>query len=378
MLDVSRLVVVARQSITRGDEELLEFMLYREVGAGKKISQIGLGTSQFGSEAWGYGASYAEHEARLIVRRAVELGITLFDTAAIYGDGRSERILGQALGEDRASVFLATKAHPILPPSFRLRQRAAASASRLGVARLDLYQMHWPNVLAGDGSVMRQMRRLQQDGLIAEVGVSNYSLARWRKAESSLGGRILSNQVAYNLVDRAAEANLAFARDHGRLIIAHSPLAQGLLSGKYDKANRPSNARRADLSYFTPGTLDRIDGLMKTLREIAHAHSVAVAQIALAWVIHDPVVVAIPGASSVAQLENNVAATEIELKDDEYQALDLASKRVVAAAERTGRRQYKISDNVQSVVESAFHGWHVAKTVHGGKAARTSVSAGKG
>ena len=141
-------------------------MLYREVGAGKKISQLGLGTSQFGSEAWGYGAFYAEHEARLIVRRAVDLGITLFDTAAIYGDGQSERILGEALGEDRASVFLATKAHPILPPSFRLPQRAAASASRLGVARLDLYQMHWPNALAGDGSVMRQMRRLQQDGLL--------------------------------------------------------------------------------------------------------------------------------------------------------------------------------------------------------------------
>ena len=106
-------------------------MLYREVVAGKKISQIGLGTSQFGSEAWGYGAFYAEHEARLIVRRAVELGITLFDTAAIYGDGQSERILGEALGEDRASVFLATKAHPILPPSFRLPQRAAGD--RAGV-----------------------------------------------------------------------------------------------------------------------------------------------------------------------------------------------------------------------------------------------------
>src|SRR5579872_3993458 len=291
-------------------------MRYRDVGAGKKISQIGLGTSQFGSEVWGYGAFYAEHEARLIVRRAVELGITLFDTAAIYGDGQSERILGEALGEDRASVFIATKAHPILPPSFRLAQRAAASASRLGVARLDLYQMHWPNALGRDRSVMREMRRLQQDGLVAEVGVSNYSLARWRTAENSLGSRILSNQVAYNLVNRTAEADLAFARDNGRLVIAHSPLAQGLLSGKYDKANRPSNARRVNSSDFTPVALERIDELMKILREVACAHSASVAQVALAWVIRDPVVVAIPGASSVAQLESNVAATEITLKDD--------------------------------------------------------------
>jgi len=353
-------------------------MQYRDVGAGKKISQIGLGTSQFGSEAWGYGTFYAEHEARLIVRRAVELGITLFDTAAIYGDGQSERILGAALGEDRAAVFIATKAHPILPPSFRLPQRAAASASRLGVARLDLYQMHWPNPWPGDGPVMRQMRRLQQDGLVAEVGVSNYSLARWRSAENALGSRILSNQVPYNLVNRTAEADLAFARDNGRLVIAHSPLAQGLLSGKYDKTNRPSNARRVNSSDFTPAALERIDELMKILREIARGHSVSVAKVALAWVIRDPVVVAIPGASSVAQLESNVAATEINLKDDEYQALDLASRSVAATVEPTPRPRGRILNNARSAALSAHYGWQVAMTVRGGKAAKMSVSAGRG
>jgi aryl-alcohol dehydrogenase-like predicted oxidoreductase len=351
---------------------------YRDVGAGKKISQIGLGTSQFGSQAWGYGTFYAEHEARLIVRRALELGITLFDTAALYGDGQSERILGEALGEDRAAVFIATKAHPILPPSFRLVQRVRASASRLGVSRLDLYQMHWPNPLPGDGSVMRQLRRLQQDGLVAEVGVSNYSLNRWRSAEKSLGGRILSNQVAYNLVNRAAEADLAFARDHDRLIIAHSPLAQGLLSGKYDKTNRPSNARRVNSSDFTPVALERIDELLKILREIADAHSAAVAQVALAWVIRDPAVAAIPGASSVAQLESNVAATEIDLKDDEYQALELASRRVTAAAMRTRQTKAAISGLARSLAESARYGWRVARPLHGAEAARTSVSSGRG
>jgi aryl-alcohol dehydrogenase-like predicted oxidoreductase len=357
-------------------------MLYRDVGTGKKISQIGLGTSQFGSEAWGYGASYDEHEARLIVRRALELGITLFDTAAVYGDGQSERILGDALGEDRATVFVATKAHPILPPAFRLAQRAAASAGRLGVDRLDLYQMHWPNPLTGDGSVMRTMRRLQHDGLVAEVGVSNYSLARWRGAESALGGRVLSNQVAYSLLRRPAEAHLAFARDHGRLVIAHSPLAQGLLSGRYDKANRPTNARRADSFDFTPAALERIDELLDVLRETARAHSASVAQVALAWVIRDPAVAAIPGASSVAQLEENVAAAEIDLKDDEYQALDLASRKAAAAAGRAARRPEGIAHRArsaaESALESALHGWQVARTVRGGKAAKTSVSAGKG
>jgi aryl-alcohol dehydrogenase-like predicted oxidoreductase len=269
--------------------------------------------------------------------------------------------------------------HPILPPSFRLPQRAAASASRLGVARLDLYQMHWPNVLAGDGPVMRQMRRLQQDGLVAEVGLSNYPLTRWRRAENSLGSRILSNQIPYSLVHRPAEGILAFAREHGRLIIGHSPLAQGLLSGKYDKANRPSNARRAHLSDFTPAALDRIDELMKILREIASAHSASVAQIAVAWVIRDPAVVAIPGASSVAQLENNVAATEINLTDDEYQALDLASRSVAATAQRAGRpRASVLVDSVRTAAESARYGWQVARTIRGGKAATTGLSAGKG
>lgn len=350
-------------------------MLYREVGTEKRISQIGLGTSQFGSEEWGYGTFYAEHEARLIVRRAVELGITLFDTAEIYGGGQSERILGEALGEDRSSVFVATKARPILPPSFRLRERAAASAGRLGVTRLDLYQTHWPNALAGDGSVMRRMRCLQRDGLVAEVGVSNYSLARWRAAEKALGSRILSNQVEYNLVTRLAEADLAFARDYGRLIIAHSPLAQGLLSGRYDKSNRPGNRRRAHSPYFSPAALGRTDELIKVLREVASAHSASVAQIALAWVIRDPAVVAIPGASNVAQLENNVAATEINLKDDEYHALERASKSVTAAIERGARPGRQLVRQALSAAQSALDGWEVAKAAGSGNAVSPGVSA---
>jgi aryl-alcohol dehydrogenase-like predicted oxidoreductase len=350
-------------------------VLYREIGTGKKISQIGLGTSQFGSEAWGYGVFYAEHEARRIVRRAVDLGITLFDTAEIYGDGQSERILGDALGEDQASVFVATKFRPILPPSFLLRQRAAASARRLGVTRLDLYQLHWPNMLVGDSSVMRQMRQLQLDGVVAEVGVSNYALPRWRAAEKLLGTRILSNQVQYNLITRPAEADLAFARDHGRLIIAHSPLAQGLLSGKYDKANRPRNPGRANSSYFTPEALERFGALLTLLREVAHSHSASVAQIALAWVIRDPAVVAIPGASSVAQLENNVAAAEIALRDDEYQALDAAGRSVASAAEPGGRRNSQILRQARAATESVLYSWHLARAIRGGAAAEVSISA---
>ena len=303
-------------------------MRYLSAGTATRISRIGLGTWQFGSREWGYGESYAGQEARAIVRRAVELGVTLFDTAEIYGFGRSERILGEAIGEDRESVFLATKLFPLLPVAPVVEQRAVASANRLGARRIDLYQVHQPNPVIRDGTIMRGMRALQRVGLVSEVGVSNYSLDRWRAAEHALGSRVLSNQVRYSLVDRSPEQDLLpFAESTGHVVIAYSPLAQGLLSGKYDRGNRPANRLRAASPLFLPENLDRAGDLIATLREVADAHSATPAQIALAWVIHRPAVVAIPGASSVGQLESNVAAADIDLTEAEYQALHTAATR---------------------------------------------------
>ena len=293
-----------------------------------RVSRIGLGTWQFGSRDWGYGQSYAGQEARAIVRRALELGVTLFDTAEIYGYGRSERILGEAIGEDRESVFLATKIFPLLPVAPVVEQRAVASANRLGTRQLDLYQVHQPNPVVKDGTIMRGMRALQRVGLVREVGVSNYSLDRWRAAEHALGSRVLSNQVRYSLVDRSPERDLLpFAESTGHVVIAYSPLAQGLLSGKYHRRRPAANRVRAANPLFLPENLDRAADLLAALREVADAHSATPAQIALAWVIHRPAVVAIPGASSVEQLESNVAAADIDLTEDEYQALHAAATR---------------------------------------------------
>jgi aryl-alcohol dehydrogenase-like predicted oxidoreductase len=306
-------------------------MRYLSAGSDPKtarISRIGLGAWQFGSAEWGYGRDYAEQEAHAIVRRALELGVTLFDTAEIYGFGRSERILGAAIGEDRDSVFLATKIFPLLPVAPVVEQRAVASASRLGTRRLDLYQVHQPNPVVRDGTIMRGMRALQQVGLVGEVGVSNYSLDRWRAAEQALSSQVLSNQVRYSLVDRSPEQYLLpFAESTGHLVIAYSPLAQGLLSGKYDRDHRPVNRIRASSPLFLPENLDRAGDLIATLREVADAHAATPAQIALAWVIRHPAVVAIPGASSVGQIESNAAAADIDLTEDEYQALHAAAVR---------------------------------------------------
>jgi aryl-alcohol dehydrogenase-like predicted oxidoreductase len=307
-------------------------MRYLDIDTAKKISKVGLGTYQFGSAEWGYGERYAGKEANAIVRRALELGVTLFDTAEIYGSGRSEEILGQALGKHRELVFLATKIFPVVPSAFVVKQRAAASARRIGTSRLELYQVHFPNPLVSDRTLMRGMRSLQRAGAIGEVGVSNYSLARWRAAEEALGSRVLSNQVQYSLVQRSPERELLpFAESHDRIVIAFSPLAMGLLSGKYHGTTPPVNPIRASNPLFRPENLPATSQLIEILREVADAHSASPAQIALAWVIHSPAVVAIPGASSVEQLESNVAAAQIRLADDEYSALRQSSARLFAA-----------------------------------------------
>jgi aryl-alcohol dehydrogenase-like predicted oxidoreductase len=303
-------------------------MRYLSCDTAKKISKIGLGTWQFGSKEWGYGQSYAGGEAEAIVRRALDLGVTLFDTAEVYGFGRSERILGQALGKDLGSIFLATKILPVMPIAPVVQQRAVASAGRLGARVLDLYQVHQPNPGVRDGTIMRGMQALQKIGLVNEVGVSNYSLKRWQAAERALGSRVLSNQVRYSLVARSPESDLIpYAEAKGRIIIAYSPLAQGLLSGRYHEGNLPTNRVRMVNPLFLPQNLELASGLIATLQAIADAHKATPAQIALAWSIHSPAVVAIPGASTVAQLESNVAAADIELSEDEYKALVAASDR---------------------------------------------------
>ncbi len=233
-------------------------MRYLATGNAQLISKIGLGPWQFGSQEWGYGDPYAEQEAHAIVRRALDLGVTLFDTAEIYGFGSSERILGQALGEELNSVFLATKILPVLPLAPVVEQRAVASANRLGARHLDLYQMHQQNPVVRDGPAMRGMRALQRVGLIGEVGVSNYSLDRWRAAEAALGGPVLSNQVQYSLVERSPERDLLpYAEAEGRVIIAYSPLAQGLLSGRYNRDNLPANRVRGANPLFLPENIER-------------------------------------------------------------------------------------------------------------------------
>jgi aryl-alcohol dehydrogenase-like predicted oxidoreductase len=301
-------------------------MRYLEVDGLGPVSRIGLGTWQFGSREWGYGEAYAEHEARKIVRRARELGVTLFDTAELYGFGRSERILGEALGAERADVVVATKFFPVAPVPPVIRRRLAGSARRLGLQRVPLYQVHQPNPVVPDSVIMPAMRDLLTEDRIGAVGVSSYSLSRWRAADAALGRPVVSNQVQFSLArSRPLDDLVPFAEREGRIVMAYSPLAQGLLGGRYTAENRPGGVRAANPLFGTEN-LRRAEPLLAVLREVADAHGAQPAQIALAWLLALPQVVVIPGASSVAQMEFNAAAAEIPLADDEQAALTTAAR----------------------------------------------------
>ena len=308
-------------------------MRFIEVG-GVRVSRIGLGTWQFGSKEWGYGRGYVDHVAPAIVRRALELGVTVFDTAELYGWGLSERILGAAVGDRRDDAFLATKILPVLPVAPVVRWRARRSAARLGVEAIDLYQVHWPNPLVPIRSTMAGMRRLQDEGLIRHVGVSNFSVRRWERASEALGRPVLSNQVQFSLaVPGAADEVIPYAAANDRLIMAYSPLAWGLLSGKYDERSVVPDDIRRHGSMFTKQNLRRAALLLNLLRDVARTHDATPAQIALAWIIRRPNTVAIPGASRVDQVESNAAAADLDLSHEEDRALTEAS---VAFAPRRG------------------------------------------
>jgi aryl-alcohol dehydrogenase-like predicted oxidoreductase len=197
----------------------------------------------------------------------------------------------------------------------------------LRLDRVPLYQVHQPNPFVPDSVIMPGLRSLLDAGRIGAVGVSNYSLDRWRAADAALGRPVVSNQVEFSLAHADPLTDLVpFADREQRLVIAHSPLAQGLLGGGYSAANRPAGGVRAVNPLFGTENLGRIAPLLDLLRRVAAAHSAQPAQIALAWLLGLPRVVVIPGASSVEQMEFNAAAAEIDLTDEEQASLTAAAR----------------------------------------------------
>ncbi|PZC46418.1 MAG: putative oxidoreductase [Chloroflexi bacterium] len=300
-------------------------MRYIEMGT-RQVSVVGLGAWQFGTQEWGYGSEFGRVDVEAIILRALDLGVNLIDTAEVYADGRSEELIGEAVRDQRDRVFLATKVAQPKADQAKVIRAASGSLRRLQMETIDLYQVHSHDPSTPQEHTMAGMRELRSEGLIAQVGVSNYSRKQWQEAEEALGGPIVANQVEYSLLDRRPEAELLpFAQDAGRVIIAYSPLAKGLLSGRYDEDNLPGGVRVGDPT-FARDNVRKALPLIEELRVVAAARRVTPAQVAMAWLLSASKVVVIPGAKSVAQMEQNAAAADILLTNDEWSRLDVLSR----------------------------------------------------
>jgi len=297
--------------------------------SGRKVSVVGLGAWQFGTPAWGYGRQFTRSDAAAIIRRAVECGVNFIDTAEIYGNGESERIVGEAIKGLSGDLLIASKVSPWNLTHDRLIKAATRSLERLGISRIGLYQIHFPNPLLPIRGYMRAMEKLIEQGKVDHIGVSNFNARQVKAAqEALLSHEIVSNQVRYNLIDRGVEDEvLPYAQRATQTIIAYSPLAQGLLTGRYHRSNPPSVGLMIRGSHASPWNLDRIQRLVEDLREIGQAHNKTPSQVALNWLISKEVVV-IPGAKSPAQVEENCGAANWRMSNTEFERLDRSSKSI--------------------------------------------------
>ena len=291
---------------------------------GSQISAVGLGTWQFGEVGWGWGSELDYEEAIKIVHRALELGVNFFDTAEVYGNGKSEEILGEALSGAREQAFIATKVAPPLRPD-RIMRSAMDSLQRLKIETIDLYQLHAPDRNVPLDRTMRAIRKLLDEGFIRQVGVSNFNLKQWHQAEEVHGSPIISNQVQYHLLNRQARNLIPYAHETDKIITAFSPLAQGLLSGKYGFDNVPQDLR-ANFGIFNNDSLRRAPDILKVLNEVAEHHVATPAQVALAWLMLESQVMVIPGARTIEQLELNAGSSELKLTPGEVMLIEQATR----------------------------------------------------
>jgi aryl-alcohol dehydrogenase-like predicted oxidoreductase len=299
--------------------------------SGGAVSAIGTGTWQAGDDTWGPDVNDRDCIAAIV--RATELGMTLVDTAENYGRGHSEEVVGKAIRKaGRGKIFVATKVsdHHLRPVD--VGKACAASARRLGIRHIDLYQVHWtdPYDQVPLRRTMRAMERLEREGKVEHIGVSNFAVRDLEEARSALSRTdIVSNQVQYNLLHRNIEEEvLPYCRRERISILAYSPLARGALTGKYRPTKRPSDSVRARDVFFRAANLRRIRRLTDAMDRIAKRRGKTMAQVALAWLRSHPGVIPIPGAKRPAQAEQNAGGAGWSLRRGERTTLDRASDRV--------------------------------------------------
>ncbi len=299
------------------------------------VAPLGVGAWAWGStRLWGYGRGYDRSDVGRAFRASMAEGVTLVDTAEVYANGASERIVGEILREGgfEGTPVVATKFAP-LPYRLSARSLLAAvdkSLGRLGTETIDLYQIHFPSPILRINALMDALAETVRAGKVRRVGVSNYGADEMRRAHDRLashGVSLASNQVEYSLLQRAPETNgvLEASRDLGVTLIAYSPIAQGLLTGKYGPGDRPPGLVRRVGRAFGEQNLKRIEPVVDILHEIGEVHDKRPAQVALNWLITQRGAFPIPGAKNERQARQNAGALGWRLTGEEAEKLELAT-----------------------------------------------------
>jgi aryl-alcohol dehydrogenase-like predicted oxidoreductase len=316
-------------------------IILRNLGKSEvKITPIGLGCWQFskrGNMAGKFWPSLEDEVIRDVVRISLEGGVNWFDTAEVYGQGASEKILAKSLtdlGQKPGDVIIATKWWPMFRTAPNILKTIGDRLSALDPFPIDLYQVHQPWGFSSEIKEMESMAELVQAKKIKHVGVSNFSAKMMRSAWETLqkkGINLVSNQVQYSLLNRKIESNgvLETAKELGITIIAYSPLAQGLVTGKFhdNPALLKNIGFRKYSSQFKPKGLEKSRPVAELVKKLAVKYQATPSQVALNWLINysGETVVAIPGATKASHATENTGTMKFSLSPDDMHLLDVVS-----------------------------------------------------
>lgn len=298
--------------------------------SGIEISAILMGTWQAGKVMW---TGIDDNEISRAIRAAYEAGITTFDTATVYGNGHSERMLGEALRDVRDRVVIATKVFAHSLAYDKVFKACHKSLKDLGADYIDLYQIHWPAGAFGSKKVpieetMSALNKLKEEGKIRAVGVSNFSRDQLKAASEF--GRIDSLQPPYSLFWRQVETDaMPYCLENDIAVMAYSPMAQGLLTGKFGSDHAfEKGDHRAKNKLFQPDNYERVQAALKQLRPIAENRGITPGQLALAWITSRPNACAIAGARNAEQSVQNAEAGDLALTEAELAEMEAISRAV--------------------------------------------------
>lgn len=295
-----------------------------------QITPILMGTWQAGKRMW---SGIDDNESINAIKAAVEAGITTIDTAEVYGEGHSEQVIAKAVSAIRDRLVYASKVFANHLQYDAVIEACDRSLTNLQTDYIDLYQIHWPSGSFGSEAVpieetMKALNKLKQDGKIRAIGVSNFSRAQLEEAAKY--GRIDSLQPPYSLFWRKVEKDAApYCVENSISILAYSPMAQGLLTGKFSPGHQfDTEDHRSANVLFQGKNFERAQNALEQLRPIAQSHNCTLAQLSLAWLIAQPQANAIAGARNAEQAQDNAKAASVELSPNELKQIDAIGKQV--------------------------------------------------